>query len=365
MEKFIKRMINVTKTFLPPQEEYQEILKRAWDNSWITNRGSLVQELEENLLSYLALNQVVLTTNGTIPLQIALKVLAKGGEVITSPFSYVATTATIVWENCKPVFVDIHPEYLTIDEIKIEEAITDKTTAILVTHVFGNPCNVEEIQRIAGKYKLKVIYDAAHCFGVTYKNESIFNYGDVSTCSFHATKLFHTGEGGAMFTSDKELQHKLFYSHNFGHNGPLAFHGVGINAKMSELQAAMGLSVLPYMGTILAERKKVVDFYNANLDFSKLKALKIRKNTHWNYSYYPVIFESEAQLLRVEKALSYNQIMPRRYFYPSLNTIDYTKGQSMPISENIASRIMCLPLYVGLSENDLERIVSLINTNLC
>ena len=191
-----------------------------------------------------------------MPLQIALKVLAGNGEVITTPFSYVATTAAIVWENCTPVFVDIHPEYLTIDETKIEAAITEKTTAILATHVFGNPCNVEEIDRIAKKHGLKVIYDAAHCFGVKYKGESIFNFGDVSTCSFHATKIFHTGEGGAMFCKDPELYKKLFYSHNFGHKGETDFHGLGINAKMSELQAAMGLAVLPHLSGLIEARKK-------------------------------------------------------------------------------------------------------------
>lgn len=354
-------MINVTKTFLPPIEEYNKQLLRAWDNKWLTNRGELVLELEEKLKQYLAVSNIIITNNGTVPLQIALKLLGNGGEIITTPFSYVASTASIVWENCTPVFVDIHPDYLTIDETKIEAAITHKTTAILATHVFGNPCHVEAIVAIAKKHQLKVIYDAAHAFGVTYKGNSIFDYGDISTCSFHATKLFHTGEGGAMFANDKVLQHQLFYSHNFGHNGPLAFHGLGINGKMSELQAALGLAVLPYMENILSERKKIVDFYNANLDFSKLKTIKIRENTQWNYSYYPVIFETEAQLLSIEKALNKQQIFPRRYFYPSLNTIDYVKGQSMPISESIASRILCLPLYVGLETENIKKIVRIIN----
>ena len=199
-------MINVTKTFLPPFEEYNAILKRAWDNNWITNRGELVKELEEKLKDYLSVENIILTTNGTLPLQIAIKTLNLSGEIITTPFSYVATTAVIVWENCTPVFVDIDPEYLTIDETKIEAAITDKTCAILATHVFGNPCNIEVIDSIAKRHGLKVIYDAAHCFGVKYKGESIFNYGDVSTCSFHATKLFHTGEGGAMFANDDESE---------------------------------------------------------------------------------------------------------------------------------------------------------------
>ena len=358
-------MIPVTKSFLPAQDEYQAQLKRVWETQWLTNRGALVLELEEKLRNYLSVSNIIITNNGTVPLQIALKLFGNGGEIITTPFSYVATTAAIVWENCTPVFVDIHPSYLTIDEVKIEAAITRKTTAILATHVFGNPCNVEAIEAIAKKHKLKVIYDAAHSFGVKYKGESIFNYGDISTCSFHATKLFHTGEGGAMFSPDSDLRHKLFYSHNFGHNGPLAFFGLGINGKISELHSAMGLAVFPHLKMIIGERGKVVDYYNRNLSFTKLQKLKIRDNTDWNNSYFPVIFESEEQLLRVQEALNKENILPRRYFYPSLNTIEYTKGKEMPVSESIAKRILCLPLYVGLEESDLQLICDLIKKGIC
>jgi dTDP-4-amino-4,6-dideoxygalactose transaminase len=359
-------MINVTKTFFPPITDYQKQVQRIWDNQWLTNRGSLVLELEEKLSEYLALQQskMIVMNNGTIPLQIALKLLGKGGEIITTPFSYVATTAAIVWENCTPVFVDIHPDYLTIDETKIEAAITDKTTCILATHVFGNPCNIEAIEAIAKKHNLKVIYDAAHCFGVNYKGKSIFEYGDISTCSFHATKLFHTGEGGALFTKDPELFHKCFYSHTFGHLGPLDYHGVGINGKISELQAAMGLTVLPHMELIIQERKKVVDFYITNLNFGKIQSFQLEENTTWNYSYYPVIFESEDILIQVQQILNSNNIFPRRYFYPSLNKIEYVNGEFIPVSESIAERIMCLPLYVGLTKQDLEKIVNLINSPL-
>ena len=359
-------MIPVTKTFLPPQEEFNTQVKRAWDKIWITNRGDLTLELEEKLKNYLTIDNIIITNNGTIPLQIALKLLGNNGEIITTPFSYVATTAAIIWENCKPVFVDIHPEYLTIDESKIEAAITPKTTAILATHVFGNPCNIEIIEAIAKKNNLYVIYDAAHCFGVKYKNQSVFNFGNISTCSFHATKLFHTGEGGAMICNDEELNHKLFYSHNFGHNGPLDFHGLGINGKISELQSAMGLAVFPYMDFIINERKKVVEFYLKKLNLSILNTIKIRDNTTWNYSYFPIIFETEEQLLSVQKALNEVQIIPRRYFYPSLNTINYINDdKKMEVSESIASRILCLPLYVGLSNDVLEKIVSIINKQIC
>jgi len=357
-------MIPVTKTFFPPIEDYHSQVQRIWDNQWLTNRGELLKELEANLKIELGVPNITLTTNGTLPIQIALQVLAKRGEVITTPFSYVATTSAIVWEHCTPVFVDIHPEYLTIDETKIEAAITSKTTAILATHVFGNPCHVEAIEMIAKKHDLKVIYDAAHCFGVEYKGESIFNFGDVSTCSFHATKIFHTGEGGAFFCKDEELNHKLFYSHNFGHKTAIDFHGVGINAKMSELQAAMGLTVLPYMDEIFKARKEVVDFYNENLDFSKLRKLKIREGTTWNYSYYPVIFESEEKLLKVQGTLNDKGIYPRRYFNPSLNTLSYVKSSKMPVSERISKRTLCLPLYVGIDEENLKKIVNMINDNI-
>lgn len=354
-------MIPVTKSFLPPIEEYQKHVQKAFDNGWLTNRGELVLELEEKLKKYLGVQNILISNNGTIPLQIALKLLGKGGEIITTPFSYVATTAVIVWENCSPVFVDIHPDTLTIDETKIESAITDKTTCILATHVFGNPCNIEAIEKIAKKHKLKVIYDGAHCFGVQYNGKSIFEYGDISTCSFHATKLFHTGEGGAIFCKDKELFHKIYYSHNFGHDGPLKFHGLGINGKISELQAAMGLSVLPYMDDIIEARKKIIEHYDAHIDFQKVHKLIIREYTHWNYSYYPVIFKSEEQLLLAEKKLIDNDIVPRRYFYPSLNTLNYIKKQQTPISENIASRILCLPLYHSLTLKEVDKICQIIN----
>jgi len=357
-------MINVTQTFLPPQEEYQAILKEAWDAVWLTNRGQLVKELELKLQNYLSSAPLLATTNGTLPLQIALKVLAKQGEVITTPFSYVATTSSIVWEHCTPVFVDIDPEHLTIDETKIEAAITSKTTAILATHVFGNPCAVEEIEQIAQKHQLAVIYDAAHGFGVNYHGKSLFDYGDVSTCSFHATKLFHTGEGGAMFSKDEQLFQRLYSYHNFGHDGPEKFEGLGINAKMSELQAAMGLAVLPYMSKILAKRKDAVVQYDRLINFEVLRKMKLREDTEWNYSYYPVIFETEKQLINVKDALNAKNINPRRYFYPSLNQLPYVKADEMPISESISKRILCLPLSFSIKDEEINLISQIINNTI-
>jgi dTDP-4-amino-4,6-dideoxygalactose transaminase len=356
-------MINVTSTFFPPIEEYITQIEKVWQSKILTNRGKLTLELEDKLKTYLKVPNLTLMNNGTIPIQIALKILGKGCEVITTPFSYVATTSAIVWENLKPVFVDIDQDYLTIDENKIEEAITEKTKCILATHVFGNPCNIKIIERVAKKYNLLIIYDAAHAFGVKYDNISIFNYGDISTCSFHATKLFHTGEGGALFCNNVQYLEESFYSHNFGHNGPLDFHGLGINGKISELQSAMGLSVLPHFENILNGRKKIVDFYNRTLSFSKYKSMKLRDGTKWNYSYYPIIFENEKALLDVQTKLNTNQIFPRRYFYPSLNLLKFVQSVEMPISESIASRILCLPLSHQIDENILNQICNIVDTN--
>lgn len=354
-------MVNVTQTFLPPQKEYNAILKRAWDNGWITNRGVLVKELESRLKIYLQVSNIIAMTNGTLPLQIAIKALKLKGEIITTPFSYVASTSSIVWEGCTPVFVDIDTSYLTIDETKIEAAITSKTSAILATHVFGNPCNVEAIEVIAKKHNLRVIYDAAHCFGVSYNGQSLFNYGDISTCSFHATKLFHTGEGGAIFCKS-DLLETLFLHHNFGHKGPDKFIGLGINAKMSELQAAMGLAVLNYMDFIISSREKVVQLYKAAFaSNNKVQLLKIRSNTKWNYSYFPLIFNSEKSLLKVKDQLNNEKIFARRYFYPSLNMLGYTEIQACPISENISKRILCLPLSHNLFQKDQKRVIKIIN----
>lgn len=358
-------MIPVTKAFLPPIEDYMAQVQRAYNNGWLTNRGELVQELEQKITEYLGLQEskILITNNGTIPLQIALKLLGNGGEIITTPFSYVATTAAIVWENCMPVFVDIHPEYLTIDETKIEAAITPRTTCILATHVFGNPCNVEAIEAIAKKYNLKVIYDAAHCFGVKYKGKSIFEYGDVSTCSFHATKIFHTGEGGAIFCKDPELFHKVFYSHNFGHKDTVSFHGLGVNGKISELQAAMGLAVLPSIQDIMDRRRNIVELYENSLQDLHISHFSIRGFTTWNYSYFPIVFSSEVALLKVEAALHKSNIIPRRYFCPSLNMLNYVGNYTAcPNSESISANILCLPVYFELDAKTVLTICDIIKT---
>lgn len=357
-------MIYVTQTFLPPQDEYQAQLDRIWETKWLTNRGKLTLELEEKIKDTLGCTDLLLLANGTIAIQIAIKALKLKGEIITTPFSYVATVSSIVWEHCTPVFVDIDPETLCIDSSKIEEKITENTTGILATHVFGNMCDVDTIDTLAKKHDLKVVYDAAHCFGVEYKGVSAFNYGDIATTSMHATKLFHTGEGGAVFCNDASLLKRAFSQHNFGHTGYEAIDQVGINGKISELQAAMGLSVLPYISEIIEKRKKVSELYKKKLQTDKITYQKLSEAIEYNYAYFPVIFESEEALLKVQEDLNEQKIYPRRYFYPSLNTLPYVSYEEMLISESIAKRILCLPLSTYLTEEQIIQITDSVLKSL-
>ena len=351
-------MINVTKTFLPPFEEYTTFLKRAWDKAWITNNGELVQELEAKLKDYLQVDNLLFTSNGTVPLQMALKAFNITGEVITTPFSYVATTNVILWEGCKPVFVDIDPQTFCIDAGKIEAAITPATQAILATHVYGIACDVEAIEIIAKKHGLKVIYDAAHAFGVKYKGKSLLSYGDISTCSFHATKLFHTGEGGCIIANDAAVAHQLMLYRQFGHVYD-DYYSVGINGKNSEFHAAMGLSVLPYLNDIIADRKNTSERYDAALAGNVQRPL-MNAGLEYNYAYYPVIFKTEESLLKVISVLKENDINGRRYFYPSLNELPYLSKQDCTVSEDISRRVLCMPLYFGQESEDVQRIIDCI-----
>jgi dTDP-4-amino-4,6-dideoxygalactose transaminase len=353
-------MINVTKPFQPPIGEYNKYLQGIWDRNWFTNNGPLVNELELRLKERLSINHILFLTNGTIALQIAIKALELKGEIITTPFSYVATTSSIVWENCVPVFVDINPESYNLDPSNIEKAITEKTTGILATHVFGNPCEIEKIEEIASRNNLKVIYDGAHSFACRYKNKSIFEYGDVSTTSFHATKLFHTIEGGAVMTKSPDLLRKMAFMRNFGHNGPDDFAEVGINGKNSEVHAAMGLTILPHLNEILSERKRVSDHYTVALKGLRVKYQRILSGTDYNHAYFPVLFESEQILLKAVQLLNDNLIYPRRYFYPSLSSLRYVSASKNPISDDISRRILCLPLYVGLSKEEIDFIARIL-----
>lgn len=353
-------MINVTKPFLPPKEVYDRYLQGIWNRNWITNHGPLVNELELKLKEFLDVSHILYLNNGTIAIQIAIKALELSGEVITTPFSYVATTSSLVWEGCTPVFVDIDPTTFNIDPAKIEAAITPRTTGILATHVFGNPCDIDAIELIARKHGLKVIYDAAHCFGSTYKGRSVFEFGDVSTTSFHATKIFHTGEGGAVFTTEPTLLKKMAYLRNFGHESPVEFAMVGINGKNSELHAAMGLSVLPSMPSILEQRKEMTHYYFHILERLNVDYPLVHPESKINHSYFPILFKTEEQLLQSMTELNRYQVFPRRYFYPSLDTLNYVQGNNCPISQSISKRILCLPLYVGLTTEEMDMIARLL-----
>ena len=355
-------MIPVTKPYLPSKEEYFKYLDDIWNRHWLTNNGPLVNELELKISEYLEVPNFLFMSNGTIALQIAIKALDLKGEIITTPFSYVATTSSIVWEGCKPVYVDIDPNTLNIDPNKIEEAITENTSAILATHVYGNPCDVEAIEKLALKHNLKVIYDGAHCFGVKYKGRSLFEYGDISTVSFHATKLFHTVEGGGVFSSNSELMHKMAYQRNFGHDGPEAFYGLGINGKNSEFHAAMGLVVLKKMHDIIERRKELSDYYDDKLRGLELEKPSGSSDTVYNYAYYPVIFPDEDQLLRCIKKLNRSEIYSRRYFHPSLDQLPFVEKKNLPITGFISQRILCLPLYHELSVEEIDLICRLIKS---
>ena len=357
-------MINVTKSYLPDLDEYTAYLKGIWDRVYLTNDGPLLRELEERMRAYLGVRHLKYCTNGTVVLQMALKALDITKEVITTPFSYVATTNSLLWEGCTPVFADIRPDDFNIDADAIEPLITANTQAIMATHVYGNACRIEQIQAIADKYGLKVIYDAAHTFGASYNGRAILSYGDLSTCSFHATKVFHTVEGGCIVTDSDEMAEKLNFYRSFGHRND-DYRSVGINAKNSELHAAMGLCVLPKVPELIAARKAIFDQYNARLDFSKMTRPTLSPGVDYNYAYYPVVFASEDALLRVFDALQMQEIMPRRYFYPSLNTLPFLKSyQSCPVSESVARRVLCLPLYPGLPEADVDRIANIVNDAL-
>jgi dTDP-4-amino-4,6-dideoxygalactose transaminase len=359
-------MIFVTKPFLPQIEMYQKYVSEIWSREYLTNNGPLVVELENKLKSYFDVENILYTSNGTISIQIALKALdLQGQEVITTPFSYVATTSTLVWENCKPVFADICPETFNISPEKIRDKITPKTKAILATHVFGNPCDIDAIQTIADEYNLVVIYDAAHAFGTLYKDKSIMTYGDVSSISFHATKLFHTIEGGAITCSSEKLAQRMSLMRNFGHNGFDVFEGVGINGKNSEFHAAMGLCNYPHIEQILLNRKNNHYLYDNYLSGLNVTKQLIQKGTsQYNFSYYPIVFESEEILLKIKTELEKNKILTRRYFFPSLNTLNYIEDSSCKISEDISKRILCLPLYFGLQQTEIEFICKVISSIL-
>lgn len=357
-------MTNVTKTYLPNKEKYKQYVDEIFESGWLTNNGPLVQKLEKRLAKYLGVKNIVLVSNGTVALEIAYRTLGLNGFVITTPFSFVATTSSLVTNGLLPIFTDIDEKTLNLNPTNIEKYITKNTSAILPVHVFGNVCEVEEISEIAKRHDLKVVYDASHAFDVNYKNQSVLNFGDISTLSFHATKLFHTIEGGALIINDDDLVEKARYLINFGIKNAEEIPELGTNAKMNEFEAAMGLCVLDDIEEIKQKRKVQFNRYKEELK-GLVEFQELNQNATQNYSYFPVIFKSEEQLKKIEKALNENQIFPRRYFYPSLDTLDYIEPkQKMKISRDISKRILCLPIYTELKVDTQTQILQILKESI-
>ncbi|MDD2283791.1 MAG: DegT/DnrJ/EryC1/StrS family aminotransferase [Paludibacter sp.] len=358
-------MINVTKTYLPDKRKYQAYVDKIFDSGWITNNGSLVNELERELCRFLNVKHLVLVSNGTLALQVAYKVLGLKNEVITTPFSFVATTSSLLWEHLTPVFADINPDSFNIDVQQVVQKINSTTSAILPVHVFGNACEVEELEKICTAHNIKLIFDAAHAFDVKNEKRNILSYGDASILSFHATKIFHTIEGGAIIFKRKEDYDRAKLLINFGISGYDKVDTVGINCKMNEFQAAMGLAVLSEMKEIADKRKEVwMRYYNRLQSQSKIKLQSINPDFCMNYAYFPVVFQQEEITLNIQRELNKMEIYPRRYFYPSLNKLDYLHGyQPCPVSENLVTRILCLPLFGDLEASVQDQIIEVICKN--
>ena len=373
-----RKSLTVARTHLPPLEEYVGYLREIWEEGQVTNNGPLARQLEHRLGQYLTVPYLQFVSNGTVALQLALNALELRGEVITTPYSYVATSNAVHWEQCRPVFADIDPRSLCIDPQRIEEKITEHTTAILATHVYGYPCDVHAIARLAERYHLKVIYDGAHAFGVKVNGTSIYEYGDVSTISFHATKVYHTIEGGAVITHDATLNERVFLSKAFGHRADEHYR-VGINGKNSELHAAMGLCNLPIIDDMIRYRRYLSEGYVAQLAGLPVRTFQPDASLTYNYAYFPIVLEDFETMQRVRQALEKEQIFPRRYFYPALNTLPYHSGgphsggphpggphqrDSCPVAEDVAQRVLCLPLYDTLEEEDVDLISSVLRKTL-
>lgn len=368
-------IINVTQPCLPALEEFLPYLQQIWENKWLTNNGPLHQQLEKELAEYLGVRYISVFSNGTLALISALQALNITGEVITTPFSFVATTHSLWWNKITPVFVDIEPEYLNLDPQKIEAAITPATTAIMPVHVYGNPCNVDQIQQIADKHGLKVIYDAAHAFGVKINGESVLNFGDLSVLSFHATKVFSTIEGGAIICHTPEMKHHIDNLKNFGFRGETVVEEPGINAKLNEIQAAYGLLQLKYIDGFIQKRKQITALYQQLLkDVKGLRYLPDMEGVQHCYSYFPVLIdESEFGMTRDElyEKLKKESIFGRRYFYPLISTFEpyrhmkSSASENLPVSTLVSNQVLCLPIYVELTDYDICRICSKINIYEC
>jgi dTDP-4-amino-4,6-dideoxygalactose transaminase len=368
----LKKPVNVTQPFLPPLEEFNLYLEKIWESKWLTNNGTFHQELEEELCKFLGVKYISLFSNGTLALITALQSLRITGEVITTPFSFVATTHALWWNGIKPVFVDIESDYCTIDADKIEAAITFKTTAILPVHVYGNPADLVRIQEIADKYGLKVIYDACHAFGVNLNNQSVLNFGDLSVLSFHATKVFNTFEGGAIICHDENTKKRIDFLKNFGFADEITVVAPGINAKMNEVQAAFGLLQLKYVENNIKKRQLIAQTYREALKNIKgIHCIKAYPNLDYNYAYFPIIIEkTEYGKSRDElyEVLKQNNIFTRKYFYPLISQfptyrgLDSASPDNLPVAEKIAANVLCLPIYPALEMEDVMYIIDILST---
>ena len=360
--------ILVTRSSMPTLEEYIEEIRPIWDSHWLTNMGEKHRALQAELQKYMGVPNVELLTNGHMALELSLQALNLQGEVITTPFTFASTTHAIVRNGLEPVFCDIDPETYTMDVTQIERLITDRTCAILPVHVYGNVCNVEEIERIAHKYELKVLYDAAHTFGETYKGQGIGSFGDASCFSFHATKVFNTIEGGAVCYRDPDMGRRLYELKNFGIHGPEEVDAVGANAKMNEFCAAMGLCNLRHVDEEIAKREAVVERYREHLEGVEGLRLNVKQpEVRSNYAYFPVVFDETlfgASRNEVMDALAQNGIGARKYFYPLTNTFECFHGKydvdATPVALHVAKRVLTLPLYADLAMEDVDRICKII-----
>lgn len=364
-------MINVTRSSMPAFDEYCDEIKELWDSHWLTNMGIKHEQLRKDLTNYLGVEQIDLFCNGHMALELVIKAMGLTGEVITTPFTFVSTTHAIVRNGLTPVFCDIDPVTYTLDTTKIEELITEKTSAIIPVHVYGNVCNIDEIDKIAKEYNLKVIYDAAHAFGVKYKDIGIGNFGDASMFSFHATKVFNTIEGGAVCFNDKEFGKRLFKLKNFGQAGNDVIDEIGANAKMNEFAAAMGICNLRHIEDEIEKRKLVCNHYRERLEnISGIHLNSVQKDVQWNCSYFPVVFDKEKFGFSRDEIcdrLAENGVIARKYFYPLTNEMDCYKGKfdmgNTPIAKYISDNVLTLPMYADLTMDDVDRICDIILDN--
>ncbi len=363
------KKIFVTQPSLPPLEEFTPYLEQIWDNKWLTNNGPFHQQLEKELAEYLGVQHISLFVNGTLALVTALQALRITGEVITTPYSFVATAHALLWNNIEPVFADIDPKTFNLDPKKIEEAITPKTTAILPVHVYGRPCNVDEIQKIADIYGLKVIYDAAHAFGVSCQGQSVLNYGDLSILSFHATKVFNTFEGGAIICPDEQTKQRIDYLKNFGFADEVSVVAPGINGKMNEVQAAFGLLQLNYIDAAIQKRCEIDAIYRRSLqDVIGLSIPSLDETYSKNFSYFPILIESDYPLSRDDlyENMTIYGVFGRRYFYPLISEfpmyrgLPSSKGDNLLAAKKVSEKVICLPIYEDISQSEVEKIIRIL-----